>query len=515
MKLVAIIEDASTNEMTELYVKEKDGKQVLSGFSVQDGILKKPSFDVLKIFEMFKLGSNIESKGHVGEYDLVLDKDSGLIHYFKDGVEDFTETLLNNGRCVERAKYEYKPYRGKRPSARQYFFNKVKSVIILSYSLFLTLGFTIPNTNFTMSGERVNLGDGIEYVFDSLKDGSFDRPIEAEDVRDYIYNKSRIDNPLVKDFLWNPELINDVLPHYHGTFLDIVSKIRHLGLDVSDFGPFDTDDERIVGEYRFGNTIFVRDYVEEEFTPNDFKAESMAHEYIHMLQTSSVYPFICEASAEIIAQEYFNDTTSARNVKCYSRVYRYVQVIMEIIGSDPVWENNFRQNSTSFDDSVRPYLNDDEYREFIQIMNIHPSRQIDILETKFSRLESLLNTLHTNKYGFSMYEDEMIKAILSGDDYSRVYFKSSLREKKRDYVPLHSIDFEEALRAGEFINVYTNAGIVDVDVYLNNRNNPAYNLALGAGCHLSEDGEKIIFEVPEKKYVEPITMKFKSTEMVI
>lgn len=427
MNLFAIIEEKEKNRYTELYLS--NGR--LGGFTFDDGKIERVDCGFLKdVFDMFLLGKNRVSLGRDAGCEKILDKDTGLVHYFEDGMENYDLLIVNNGIDFCKANLFYRENLDN-GDIRRYVFKKAAStvvVICLTISLLPSmLTQMFKEVSFFKNGERVNLFDYVDFVLEKGWEGSTDFSITPDDIRSYIYMSEEIKSNRVKDFLWNEELIDDVVPYYDGTYLSFVTRLRHEGIEI------DRDVSRWWnnGEYRFGHTLHVKGFIEEKFDEKDMKAKTLGHEYVHLLQCNC-YPFICEASAELIAREYFMNSSSSKAIFSYGEECRCLAIIMEIIGSEPVWENNFKANSTLFEDSVRPYLTEEEVARFISIMNFNPNSQPGQFKHLKDELLSLLNTIHINKYGHSMYKNPVIKAILDGAEFDRVYFRNSLREIYKD-----------------------------------------------------------------------------------
>lgn len=453
MKLIAIIEEK--DKVTQLYLDKINNQPKFYGFSVKDSKLEKPNDNVLSIFNYFKIGTNVESKGKMEDYDIILDRDSGLLHFFKDGKEDLEKLFMFNGTCADLTLRGYNSYKGKRKGILKIKFDKlIASFICIDLTVIMSVITVLYNSQLNINGEVIDPKISISYIFNSEEEELFSHAIELDDIRDYIYYKSEIKSEKVKDFLWNPELINDVLPYYKGTYLDIVSKIRHYGLNIE----VGLDDENLSGEYRYGNTIYMQQFDENGFDENSYNAKTLAHEYVHLLQTTSGYPFVRETSAELIAHEYFCHSSSSKDFYSYSEPLKYLRVLMEIISPEPIWDNAFHQNSTMLDDSIRPFLSEKEFKTFKKIFSLHPYLQMEELISCFPELESILDTLHMNKYGFSMYDDAMINAILNNQEYDRVYFCSSLMQERESYVSTISMDISEAINK-EIIKCYISTSI--------------------------------------------------------
>lgn len=505
MERIAIIEEKELNRVTELFIDKINGKFEFVGYTINNQIIGEPSKDLLDVFNLFVLGTNRKELPSQDGFERILDVDTDLIHYFKDGREDVYALLLNNGRCVNRSYKGYKPYKGKKNQIRQYIFNKLPIAIsVISFNLgLLAAAITVKNARIVIDGQRVDIIDGISFVCDFADEDRFKKDLEADDIRNYIYESNNL-SPRVKDFLWNQELVEDILPYYEGTFLEISTKIRHRNITLSQ--DLNKSDDGIEGEYRFDNDLHLSNFDEyADYSDEDYMV--LGHEYVHLLQSNTGYPFLIESSAEIIAREYFGNTALSSSRIAYSRTCKYSKVIMEIVGPKGVWENVFSPNSTSLEDSMKALLSEEEYKDFIAIMNLHPYHDIEKLEKLYPRLEEILDIAYKNKYGISMYEDGLVRTILEGGVYNRVYFRSNLRKNGQDYYESTSISLKEAVEQGKVTILYSGYQIVTYDDYKKASDKKAYSFITEPGTMVVEEWDKLVYASPKKYTVRPVNIK--------
>ena len=62
-----------------------------------------------------------------------------------------------------------------------------------------------------------------------------------------------------------------------------------------------------------------------------------------------------------------------------------------------------------------------EFDEFIDLMNFDPDKNLGQFFVHKKRFDELLDILHKNKFGFSMYDNFKIRSILESDGFDRVY----------------------------------------------------------------------------------------------
>lgn len=448
MESIAILEERSIDKTTQLFVDKKNGKKVLRIISVAQGKIAPVEKNVFDCFKNFLLGTNRKYLGSFHGYDVILDKDSHLLHYIRDGKEDYEKLLTMNGSpCSVTDIPGYSPYKGKRPKKnRKYVFGDV--VIVLEIAVVLSLGFFAGTLNVVADGEVVNLASSVTYILDIEEKDKFDKPISYDDIKDYIYNRSGINSEVVKDFLWNPELVAEIMPCYEGTNLGIIARIRHNDLDIVDYTKEEKLMEETNGYYSYENILHVRDYDEFSFDPKSQIAKTAAHEYVHLLQTQDSYPFVRESIDEIIVHEYYFDSGLSTDRYSYRTACKYLKVLMEIVGPDAVWDNSFKRGSTMLDDAVEPYLTSEEFKEFKRILSLHPYHNKEELDASWSKLETILDRIHLNKNGYSMYSDSLINCILNDGVYNRVYFRASLLEKGSSYYRTDTLSYRDAVERG-------------------------------------------------------------------
>ena len=81
------------------------------------------------------------------------------------------------------------------------------------------------------------------------------------------------------------------------------------------------------------------------------------YEYIHLLQANCDYRILTDGSAEIICEEFYNCQKHAYPLEMF-----YTKILMEIIGSEPIWRYNFEENSQALEEAIEPYLTAEEYK---------------------------------------------------------------------------------------------------------------------------------------------------------
>lgn len=420
--LLAIIEEE--NSRTEIYIEEQKGRKKLAGFCIKENKIYPLTREKLEILNFLFLSSNYKKEKEYNGYQTILDLNTGLWHFFKNGIEDFTKFCACNGQktlMCEETKEEKKSKNCKWKSPLFYHFMiNGASLIILASAL---LAIKENKGHLLLEEEVINLPTFLSYAHDESE--NFEKEIKKEDIKHYIATSKNL-NEEEKAFLWNENLIKDCLPFYQDSF-SLIVKMRHHNLSITGKGNFD---ENSSGYYDFGNTLYVEGYSPEALEKDRNIQNITAHEYIHLLQCYTPYYLIKEASAEIIGAEYYRNRTEEM---AYKEAVKYTKILMEIIGTNPIWETNFESNSTALEEAISPYLNEEETIELLNILKLHPLHDKEKLEASSPRLEELLNILYENKWNIKLNENPMINAIINDREYYRAYFNQELINKEPSY----------------------------------------------------------------------------------
>ena len=154
--------------------------------------------------------------------------------------------------------------------------------------------------------------------------------------------------------------------------------------------------------------------------------DSKSHEFIHLLQDNNYFYYIREASAEIISNEYYGSS-----VDSYQEEVKRVKVLMEIIGSNPIWNVNFsgsEEKLQEFTDILYNNLSFDEYDKIIDILTTSPGYKTDEeMKTINEEFDRILASLYRNIYQEPIENNEIIQYLYNTGsneyDQSRHYFQ--------------------------------------------------------------------------------------------
>lgn len=446
--LVAIVDDKEKDFYAEIYLKIEKDKKLLSGYIIKNGTVSHLTKDVFEYFKTFILGKHCRKIFNKNGYDVYLDNETNLLHYYKDGKADYNMFFELNGREAILFSGLYSRYTGRKSF-------KVKAITFLLSSAFI-LEFMVGIM--TIKGEFLISSD---LSFDSLN------VVTGEDIKNYIYSSQNIPQ-IVKDYLSNEDLINDVLPYYDRNRLIVLGN-RNCNISVIDF----TDEEKeklkdINGYYNFDNILHVLDYDPNNFDTNSLIAFSTAHEYVHLLQSNECSPFVVESIVGLIVKEYFVKNYTDSNIipiLSYKEASKYLQILMEIIGSEPIWQDCFQGNSTAIEAAVRPFLSESEFKFFSHVMNLNPYYDREELEKSYDKFYEVLGILYYNKFNRNIENDKFIQAIYNNSEYRRIYFNKALMEEYPSYYLENlRIPYESAVKNG-FLTFRKDTGINSSEYY--------------------------------------------------
>lgn len=429
------------------YLSFKDDK--MSGFTIKNGKVTNATENYIKDLQLLTLSSNYKCIKDESDTKILLDLESGLYHFFEKDSEDLVQFYLYNGKIATL-------FKGKNLNdlnfARVFTIKGKIKIIITSFALLLLLSGNYLSNHFKIIRfNDYNIGGLVVYdstfenaTFTSIGEAtSYEKGITSESIHDAIYSSSNL-NLAEKDFLWNEDLINDLVPYYQDTiYTDILIRIKHKDIDIVIF----TEQEKqkygqLGGFYNKDNLLHIRDYGPEVFEEDSIsKLQIIAHEYIHLLEVNHVYSLITEAMSEILSYEYFFYGNPSFEYAYHDEVL-ITKALMEIIGPEAVREGIFKEGSTAIEDALEPYFSPSEFKEFLNLLKMnHDERG----EEHYSRLRELLAILYKNKYNSNITENDMLFAILGDYDFSRIYFRKELNAIYPDYCEtFDKIAIEEA-----------------------------------------------------------------------
>lgn len=294
-------------------------------------------------------------------------------------------------------------------SKKIFRFGKMSIIISLSTLLFLH---SILDSNIK--------GKNVYSFYTSMPDYT------VTDLRNYIYSSKDLKND-EKDFLYNKEFLEDILQIINqDDYLKYMYSFHFDNIKIESFKDVNTNDERLQGYYLIDkpNLLYIKDY--EKLT--EAKKDTLSHEFIHLCQDISCYNLILEASTEIISKEYYN-----MPISCYDTQVKLLKKLMEVIGSTPIWEYSFSGDFSLIEERVKPYLSDDEYKEFLDDLTFTYGDN-SLNDPKFKSLDKIIGVLYERIYGTDIKNDEIISLIEDNNrTLKRYYFNERYINKENSY----------------------------------------------------------------------------------
>ena len=377
-----------------------------------------------------------------GEYKIFINKETGYKHFYKDGKEDIMKFFLHNGEnailCKELdIKDKYNEIKE--------FFNKNKDIkIILTLNLALTL-----SNSFNIYNLENNVYNA-QQELEELNIASLET--EYNEYYDYTSLSNALKSPanigeLRDDFLYNEDLIRDICntPMTEDRIMSLKEKTTDIEVVTVTYEE--------MKERGLSNAVGYYNVAEEPnviHTVNLNNSDTIYHELIHLLQDNNEYKYVKEACAEIISTEYYGC-----KIASYQEEVKRIQILMEIIGSDCLWDINFNGDDSKLDEVILNNLSVEEYGKLYSILitNIGflNQQELDELNNSF---DEILSDLYFNIYGESIEENEIIQNIYQCYDNSqsttlinnRHYFQDVEQNKNRpDFIKSEYMTLKDAI----------------------------------------------------------------------
>ncbi len=310
-----------------------------------------------------------------------------------------------------------------------------------------------------------------------------------------------------KDILLNDELLHDVCLSYYDTYMEIEIPKRFKNLDIKTFSDSDLENEYLensTGYYTLGSpgTLHVRDYEEDKSNPYEF-LKVISHEYAHLLQSPSKYVYIKESAAEIMSSEYYNIDISGYNNECI-----VLKILMEIIGSEPIWEATIIGNDSKLEKNIKELLTEEDANKLLDLFKKTPSEFKDgEEEAANSEIYKYLRQMYYNKNNSEMFADQLICSIYLGQDKNRLYFDTDRRTDPDKY-EIYTISLEDALSEGIIEEHY-------YEVYSDEDTNEKYKISISEDEVYDKilDGKIVVYDADS--LVDGINVVFASKQSVI
>lgn len=409
---------------------------------------EKCNISITTVLELFKSlfdKSKEEFIKQDGNYSIFINKETGYKHFYKDGKEDILKFFLTNG--TDGLLYKGADINDKYLKVRKFVNKKTNIVIILSLILATAIS----------SSAKINSVNQDEEVQQEIEElDSISLETEYNEYYDFTSLANAIKSPanvgnLSKDILYNEELIRDICNTPMSE--DVIKSLEEKVTDI-EIVPFTEEDDLenlakiqqglglTLGYYKplEPNIIHVKDYADYS---------TIYHEFAHLLQANSEYSYIKETCAEIIAHEYYG-----YEIDKYKEEVKRMQVLMEIIGSEAIWNINFSDDASKFDNIILENIPIEEYGDLYGILitpfNILTEQDREKLNASF---DTILSDLYSNIYHEPIEDNEVIQNIYKGYDSSqgiglknnRHYFQDVENSEDRpDFINVEKMTFQEA-----------------------------------------------------------------------
>lgn len=399
-----------------------------------------------------------------GFYNVYVNEETGYHHFYQNGKQDISKFFQMNGEdalLYKNLSVDDKIKQFHYQNSRVPYTRYISMVAdLLSFTaLFLEMQYVVPCAYYHF--------DPRTYYFDATTlSQSINSSAELTDRE--------------KEILCNDKFFSDIctVPMRSFAFHDLsekTSNVSIVGLDESDVLHNDIRE-------KLGLSQFAGYYSSLE--PNVLHVDDMyynrdvvTHEFVHLLQSCDE-KYLTEACAEIIAYEYYDAP-----VDSYLEEVKRTRVLMEIVGSDPVWKSNFSGDSSELHELLKQNLSSEDYDDICRILKTSPGHTTDEEMNQVNQqFDDILSRLYENIYHEPIENNQAIQLIyqsISTDpnfhmDVLRHYFnRSETNENAPDFTISYVLPIDEAVDQGLVdVNVtYQGAVSISYEEYVQGREN--------------------------------------------
>lgn len=267
---------------------------------------------------------------------------------------------------------------------------------------------------------------------------------KANDYEELVYSSEYLSDD-EKSFLANKDLFFDIADTNNSRLNDIIFKVRLKNLQIVDYDEKDLNSDVLAysdGYYQAikPNVLHIRSYSNKDL---ENISDVLTHEFSHLLQLNKNYAYLKETAAEIVSNEYYGSPISS-----YKKEIIRVKVLMELIGSDCVWQYLEGKGSLALIINLLDYLSFSETYDFLGLLSVAPNNtEKDYNKEELNtRIDAYLAKIYFNKYGKDISEDLLISAIYDGENVNRLYFNTD-RRTSYEYSTF-ALTLEEAKQRG-------------------------------------------------------------------
>lgn len=273
--------------------------------------------------------NNITYSHEENGYQVYIDETNNK-RYFRNGKEDLIKFIYNNGISTIVA------------NSKIFSYGDVGKMITLKVQKEIVTMMLIATETAAMLTGSLAFNNHIQ-TYDQFI------PLKTTDAIDLL-NKSKNLTEEEKEYFKNAIFIEDMLRFARTTRSEVLRE-RLTNLGIVYFTDQELEDETLSGYYDFyyhNNVIHLRN--------EDHFILSAAHEYAHLFQCPTKYPYILEPTAEMISHEYF-DRDGAYS---YTEEIANLCLLMEVIGPQPVLEVCYAGINTNFENAIGEYLDEED-----------------------------------------------------------------------------------------------------------------------------------------------------------
>ena len=375
-----------------------------------DGIQPSDNNYLYNVFKKLFYNDSCRFLGYYKDYKIYYDDINCIKHFLKDDKEDLKLLFEFNGEDAFLYDDNFRKINKNEFSVKRFFIGSILVLVasINSFNLY-TLTEPTPDTYDANKNPYYFHSMFQIYNFDSMDyKAAFD-----------LINHSKLDSE-DKIYLSDENLLKDVFKYYKGTALEYTANIKFRDMEIisfdeslSKFKPLPIDTSNLSGCYcsLYPNCIFVKDT-----NKNDTYYRVIAHEFVHLLQAEGLpYNYLVEASAELVASEYYDF-----EVVSYSKAVSNLELLIDIVGPEPIWKLIFGGDSKDFCDIIRNNLDSDDSEALLSALCASAKVTSDNNSSIHDEIKELLCRLYKSMYHKDIKDDpDIMYDLMYSSGYPR------------------------------------------------------------------------------------------------
>ena len=462
-----------TNKNEISLIDIKDNR--IKGITITKDGPKPIDYNTIKILNSLRIGNNVIKVKQVDEYDVYYDLDSKLYHYFKNGQEDLEKFIeANTKECL----LYLTDKEDKKKSE-----NRIMKIMLAGTIVCLVINcVTLKNlvtTNYNLEkNSSIYIATGADFdiplddLINSDVEGIYD-PITANRIHELIINNPNLTEDEIA-YLDNEQLFNDLMPYIEESSFKYILEGRLANLRIESYEK--EEEPNALGYYANDDVIHVLHY-DKDNLPGGFK-DTLAHEFVHVLQSNYVNSYLIEGLAEIISDEYFDNTS----INAYPDCVVNDKLLMEVIGPAPVLRSMVTNDFSHISNELRLCLDSKDVSRIEELFSIEHANTNENAENIHKEIRELLQKAYEYKYG-ERFSDDILYAMAMGQ-YNRYYFNTQYRDEQAlnncTYVATTPLDIRYAYD-NNLVDFRTNE--VTTITYEEYKQKPTFIM----GCYFSVD----------------------------